>query len=84
MFEKDYLWNPATCSCENGKYLANIMYDYVWWNYRGKCQIIWRRNKNYYEKYNLWNKEFLYFTCVFINYNFIIDSCYYLLLSDKI
>ena len=22
---KDYLWNPATCDCENGKYLANIM-----------------------------------------------------------
>ena len=24
-----YIWNPATCSCENGKYLANIMYDSV-------------------------------------------------------
>ena len=23
--EKDYVWNPATCSCENGKYLASIM-----------------------------------------------------------
>ena len=22
---KNYLWNPATCSCENGKYLASIM-----------------------------------------------------------
>ena len=21
----DYVWNPATCSCENGKYLASIM-----------------------------------------------------------
>ena len=21
---KDYIWNPATCSCKNGKYLANI------------------------------------------------------------
>ena len=29
MFEKDYIWNPATCSCESGKCLANIMYDYV-------------------------------------------------------
>ena len=19
--EKDYIWNPSTCSCENGKYL---------------------------------------------------------------
>ena len=23
--EKDYVWNSATCSCENGKYLASIM-----------------------------------------------------------
>ena len=23
--EKDYVWNPATCSCENGKYLADII-----------------------------------------------------------
>ena len=23
--EKDYIWNPATCSCENGKYLASVM-----------------------------------------------------------
>ena len=23
----DYIWNPATCSCENGKYLASIMDD---------------------------------------------------------
>ena len=24
---KDYVWNPATCNCENGKYLASIMDD---------------------------------------------------------
>ena len=23
--EKDYIWNPATCNCENEKYLANIL-----------------------------------------------------------
>ena len=27
--EKDYIWNPATCSCENGNYLANIVNDSV-------------------------------------------------------
>ena len=27
--EKYYLWNPATCSCKNGKYLENIMDDSV-------------------------------------------------------
>ena len=25
--EKDYIWNLAPCSCENGKYLASIMDD---------------------------------------------------------
>ena len=25
--EKDYIWNPATWSCENGKYLRSIMDD---------------------------------------------------------
>ena len=24
---KDYVWNPTTCNCENGKYLASIMDD---------------------------------------------------------
>ena len=24
---KDYIWNLATCSCQNGKYLATIMDD---------------------------------------------------------
>ena len=27
VFEKDCIWNPVTCSCQNGKYLANIMDD---------------------------------------------------------
>ena len=27
--EKDYVWNPATCNCENGKYLASIKDDSV-------------------------------------------------------
>ena len=27
--EKDYIWNPATCSCNNGKYLTNIVDDSV-------------------------------------------------------
>ena len=25
--EEDYVWNPVTCNCENGKYLASIMDD---------------------------------------------------------
>ena len=23
--EKDYMWNPATCSCEKRKYLSSIL-----------------------------------------------------------
>ena len=26
---KDYIWNSATCTCKNDKYLANIMDDSV-------------------------------------------------------
>ena len=27
--EKDYIWNPATCSCKNSKYLRSIIDDSV-------------------------------------------------------
>ena len=29
MCKKDYIWNPATCSCESGKYLASIINESV-------------------------------------------------------
>ena len=29
-------------------------------------------------------QKFLYFTCLFINYHYIINSCQYILLPDKI
>ena len=48
--EKDYIWNPAACSCENGKYLASIMDDSAI-----MCDevIEWydKRNKNYFNKF---------------------------------
>ena len=25
MCKKDYIWNPAACSCKNGKYLASVI-----------------------------------------------------------
>ena len=25
--KKDHVWNPATCNCQNGKYLASIISD---------------------------------------------------------
>ena len=27
--ERDYVWNPGTCSCENRKYLGSIMHDSI-------------------------------------------------------
>ena len=27
--KRDYIWSPATCNCENGKYLASIIDDSV-------------------------------------------------------
>ena len=27
VYEKDYIWNRAKCTCKNGKYLASIMDD---------------------------------------------------------
>ena len=29
IFEKGYIWNPATCSCEKSKYLASVIDDLV-------------------------------------------------------
>ena len=28
-YQKDYIWNPASCSCENVKYLASTIDDSV-------------------------------------------------------
>ena len=39
--KKDYLWNPGTCSCENGRYLASIMDDWVM-----KCDKIFEEETN--------------------------------------
>ena len=48
--EKDYIWNPVTCSCENGKYLVSIIDD----NLVMKCDEIIEETKtiptNFYEK----------------------------------
>ena len=45
--------------------------DVVWWSYR----VIQWKNKFYWKESNLQNTEFLYFSCFFINYYSIIDSC---------
>ena len=71
---KNYIWNPATCSCENGKYVGSIIDDTVI-----TCDEIIEKTKTVPK-----TKRFLYSICLFINYHTIIDNFQYLLLSDKI
>ena len=80
--QRDFIWNPATSSCENGKFLANVIgYSVI------TCDEIIEGTKSIpimKKKDDLQKKKFLYFTCFFllINNN-IIDSWCYLLLPIK-
>ena len=82
--EKDFL-EPATCNCENGKYLASIMddstiiFDEVRESYDEEIKTV---PINFNKKSNLQNTKFQYFTCLFINYHCIIAvSIYYYLIK---
>ena len=46
--KKNYIWNPATCSCANGKYLTNIINSAITCN---EIIVIRRRNKHYSNKF---------------------------------
>lgn len=60
--KKDYICNPATFACEYGKYVGRNINDSVI-----MCdEVIWN-----YMSYEIK----LYFTCLFINYDSILDSC---------
>ena len=65
--ERDYIWNPATCSCKNGKYLASIIDDSVI-----TCNEIIEETKTVITNFNETNaifktKTILYFTGFFIH-----------------
>ena len=86
--EKDYIWNPTTCSFKESKYSASITDDLVI-----VCDKIIdadAETKAYDEetktipKNIIFGANFPHFTCFSINYNCITDRCQYLLLSDKI
>ena len=64
--ERDYIWNPARCSCKNGKFLASIIDDSVI-----TCNEIKEEIKTVITNFNETNaifktKTILYFTCFFI------------------
>ena len=75
--EKEYIWNPPTCSCKNGKYLASIMNDLaimcdeVIGSYNKETKTI---TTNFDEKKAICKMQCFYI-CIFINYYSIIDSC---------
>ena len=70
--EIDYVWNLAIRNCGNGKYLASIM-D----NLAIICDevIKWYDAEIKTTPTNFKILKFLCFTCIFINYYNIIDSC---------
>ena len=88
MLKKDYIWNHVTC-CKNGKYLASIIDDSVI-----TCDEILDAEAKFQDeetetiptKFNGKNiaikakKKKKNCTHSFINYQFILDSCYCLLL----
>ena len=85
--EKDYVWNPVTCNCENGKYLASIKDDSV-----NTCteviksydEEIKTSPTNFDEKNITCKTQSSYILLTFyISRYYIIDSCQYILLSNK-
>ena len=85
--EKDYVWNPAKCNCENGKYLASIKDDSVITcdevikSYDEKIKTI---PTNFDEKNITCKTQSFYILLTFyISRYYIIDSCQYILLSNK-
>ena len=64
--EKDYIWNPVTCSCENGKYLVSIIDD----NLVMKCDEIIEETKtiptNFYETKSTCKTPIFYILLAFL------------------
>ena len=74
--EKDCIWNPATCSCKNGKNVASIiddsviMYDEVIDAEKTETVTV-----HFKTKHAIWKTNNFYFYLFFINYYYVINSC---------
>ena len=79
IYKKDHIWNPSTCSSENGRYLASIVDDSVITCDEKQKQL----QEILMKKIKSVGQKFFMFICLFIDYHCIIDSCWYLLLSNK-
>ena len=78
MYVKGLYLSPATCSCENGKYLASIMddsaitCDEVIVSYNEKAKPITTKLDEMKATCKMQN---FCFTCIFMNLESTIDSC---------
>ena len=62
VYEKDYIWNPATCNFEIGKYLASIMnYSVIVYD-----EIIYAGEKNFNEKHLTCKTQNFYILLAFL------------------
>ena len=71
--EKIIFWNPATCSCENGKYLASILDDSAI-----ICDEViesYEKETNFNEKKGICKIQNFFIFLFFVNCYSIIDSC---------
>ena len=72
------VWNPAACSCKNGKYLASIIDVSVITYYEiiEQTKVVPPKTvPTNFNKEKVTFKKHLYFTNFFINYHSIINSC---------
>ena len=58
--EKDFVWSCATCSCENGKYLACIINKIIY------VEIINVKETNFNEKYITCKTQSLYILLTYL------------------
>ena len=79
IYEKDYIWNPATWSCKNGKYLASIINhsvitcDEIISSYNKETKAISKKfNK---KKATCKKSKISIFYLQFFNYYGLIDNC---------
>ena len=75
---KGYIWNRSTCNCKHGKYLAIIIDDAVFTcdEVIGSCDEETKTIVTHFnDKKATFKTKYLYFTCIFINYYNVIDSC---------
>ena len=71
--QKNYIWNPGSCSCENGENLGSIIDDSV-----VRCNEMMNVTKSVLPKTvqtKSTSTNFYILLSLYVNYHCIIDSC---------